>query len=57
MTLSSIAPFRKCKNKISGFSVTFLRLRIVAGLLNVDNVAKAHQINGSSVVSVGEIPA
>ncbi len=32
MTLSSIAPFRKCKNKISGFSVTFLRLRIVAGL-------------------------
>lgn len=45
MTLSSIAPFRKCKNKISGFSATFLRLRIVAGLLNVDNVAKAQQIN------------
>ena len=45
MTLSPIASFRKRKNKNPGFSATFLRLRIVAGLSNVENIAKAQQID------------
>ena len=60
MVLSPIVLFRKLKNKNSGFSATFLRLRIVVELLNVDNVVKAQQINGLAayfrLLKMGEDP-
>ena len=60
MALGPIVLFRKLKNKNSGFSATFLRLRIVVELLNVDNVVKAQQINGLAahfrLLKMGEDP-